>query len=227
MDWSNIATVVQLAVQFGPFLFAILFILVVTRTAQGYYNEANTRTNPPASTQEVQTYKFYFMCSIWCGIVVMTLSIAWWIYAQSRGSYVYQLAIVNLTPDEIVTADYYEQTHPHPVVVGAINLHDVYFIIVQERPFNVGDKFDFAFYQIPQVGAGLGAGVAGVPIQVTYAGRKQERYKLQIDGNGHVQLALAEEASPENSFADDFERLGVKVARIISPQAQSARRGTQ
>jgi hypothetical protein len=48
---------VQLAADFGPFLFAILFIMVVTRTAHGYYRECSTRTEPLASPEECQCVK--------------------------------------------------------------------------------------------------------------------------------------------------------------------------
>lgn len=223
MNFSTIATAVQLASQFGPFLFAILFILVVTRTARGYYNEANTRTNPPASPQEIQAYKFYFMCSVWCGIGVMVLSIAWWFYVQSRGTYVYQVAIINLTPDETISADYYEQTHPHPVVVGGINLTDDYFIIVQDHPFNVGDKFDFALYKKPPANSiPAGDGVAGLPIEVTFTGKFTDRFRVQFDDRGQPELVVADKEPTENFFAADLKKSGINLARNLEPQTRSA-----
>jgi len=139
MNWSVVDDLVRLAEQFGPFLFAILFILVVTRTAHGYYRECNVRKDPPASEQERATYRLYFISSVWCGIIAMALSIGWWGYAQLKGTYVYQVAIVGLGDDEIIDADYFQKRIQRPSVPGAIAIHDIYFLMVQDEPFKVGE----------------------------------------------------------------------------------------
>ena len=54
----SFTSVVQLASEFGPFLFAILFLIVVTRIAGGHYHECVTRVAPQGSPQEISTYQF-------------------------------------------------------------------------------------------------------------------------------------------------------------------------
>jgi hypothetical protein len=182
MDIPAFERVVQLALQFGPFLFAILFILVVTRTAYGYYNDCITRTAPPASAEERKTYRFYFLCSVWAGIAVMALSIDWWVYAQSRGNNVYQVAIVNLKSDEYISADYFTKSVQRPVVRGGSPIHDDYLLVVQDKPFQIGDKFTFSYYKVAGVpGSGL-VGVdpveLGVPTRVTAADENDSRPQI-------------------------------------------------
>jgi hypothetical protein len=145
---------VQLASEFGPFLFAILFILVVTRTAHGYYRECNTRTAPPASIEEKRTYRLYFLCSVWAGLAVMTLAVGWWTYAHWRGNNIYQVSILNLHGDERITAAYYTKSVPR----GASTIHDDYLLIVQDQPFQIGDKFAFSYQKLQPVPA---TGLAG------------------------------------------------------------------
>jgi hypothetical protein len=175
-DLTTIESVTRLAEQFGPFLFAILFILVVTRTARGYYVDCMTRTAPPSTDQEQKTYRLYFLCSVWVGIAAMTMSIGWWIYSQARGNHVYQFAIVNLGPDETILADYYFKNSPHPTVEGVAPMHDAYFLVVQDRPFQVGDRIAFQYFKIPKVekaptgSTAIGVSISSKQIEVVYSG---------------------------------------------------------
>jgi hypothetical protein len=217
MNWSILDDVVRSAEQFGPFLFAILFILVVTRTAHGYYRECNMRKDPPASEQERRTYRLYFICSVWCGIVAMALSIVWWGYAQLKGTYVYQIAIVGLREDESVLANYFQKRVPRPSVAGGIAVHDLYFLIVQEEPFRVGDNFSFDYYKIPQDAATAGSGAAGIvpaPIEIKYGGNKSDIYRLTPDADSPRLTIVASNQKAVDDFftADEIKVLDPHIA---------------
>src|SRR6201988_4227158 len=128
VDLSTIETATRLASQYGPFLFAILFIFVVTRTAHKYYQECNTRT-VPATEEEKKTYRSYFLISVWGGIALTLVSIGWWVYVQMQGPSVYQIAIVALHSDEAILSNYFSKTVPRPAIGGASALTDDYFIV--------------------------------------------------------------------------------------------------
>jgi hypothetical protein len=98
----------------------------VTRTAHKYYQECNTRQNPAASDDEKRTYRFYFLCSVWCGIAVMTISIGWWFYGKTKGQHVYQVAIVNVQSHEQLIAEYFNKRVLRPAP-GAASIHDYFF----------------------------------------------------------------------------------------------------
>jgi hypothetical protein len=193
-ELKTVEVLVQLANEFGPFLFAILFILFVTRTAHGYYKECSTRQNPAASDEERRTYRFYFVCSMWCGVLVMMLSIGWWVYARINGPHVFQIAIVNLQSDEQLLADYYFKRVPRPSPPGAPVVSDYFFLLVKPAPFEVGEKFAFDYYKIPAIPAGAPSGVApqAHAIEVAYAGHSQDRYRIVVDAaSGAPKLEVA------------------------------------
>ena len=204
IDLTTMEAVVRLAQQYGPFLFAILFILVVTRTAHKYYKECNTRTAPVASEEEKRAYRLYFIASIWSGIAVTALSIVWWIYAQIAGTNIYQVAIVGLAPDESVLSQYYVKTVPRPTPPGMPSLHDDYFIIAQSEPFKIGDKFYFDYFKISNTPtpAAVAVGIApGNHIEIKYSGNKIDTFQISTDG-GSVNLKTVASNPSVNSSHD-------------------------
>jgi hypothetical protein len=206
IDLTTLETVVRLAQQYGPFLFAILFILIVTRTAHKYYKECNTRAAPAASEEEKRAYRFYFVVSIWSGIAVMVLSIIWWIYAQVAGTNIYQVAIVGLAPDESVLSQYYFKNVPRPTPPGMTSLHDDYFIIAQSEPFKIGDKFDFYYFKIPSDSPAPAAavGISGKPIEIKYSGNKIDTFQISTDGGSvNLKVIASEPAAINNQLAVD------------------------
>ncbi len=221
LDWTMFATVVRLAEQFGPFLFAILFLLVITRTAHGYYQECNSRKHPAASEQEKKTYRSYFICSMWFGIGLTTLSIAWWVYVHLQGQHIYQVTVLNLQADEVVNAEYYSKRAIRPVDPGAVVMHDLYFVIVQEQPFKIGDTFSFFVFKTPPNAGAPGApGVVPAEIKVQYSGRPQDRFRLQLNVPEPKFIVADGEAAPGSIFtADDIARAQRHVASLPAPGA--------
>src|SRR5215469_15946314 len=80
---DSIGSLVKLAYDFGLFLFALLFLLVVTRTSHKYYYEITGRTQPPATPSQTAVYRLYFVSSFIFGIVLVIASVGWWIYSNS------------------------------------------------------------------------------------------------------------------------------------------------
>jgi hypothetical protein len=209
IDVTTFETLTRLAQQYGPFLFALLFILVVTRTAHEYYQECNTRTQPRASESEKKTYRSYFISSVWVGIALMLISIGWWIYAQMQGPSIYQIAIVGLRPEESVLSDYYSKTISRPSIPGAMALHDTYFIVAREGPIAIGDEFNLYYFKAATSAgaaasdAAAGVGIAGVKLDIKYFGRKRDAYQVaQSDGGPSLKIVEASLAMPGWQFAD-------------------------
>jgi hypothetical protein len=196
MELPAFERTVQLAEQFGPFLFAVLFILVITRTAHSYYRESLTRKNPPASPEERRTYRFYFLCSIWAGLAAMALAIGWWLYGNWRGNNFYQVAILNLKANESISANYFTKSIQRPRVAGGTPVHDVYLLIVRDRRFKVGEKFPVSYYKLtsrPESGL---VGVDPVTLEIVYSGKERESYRVGMqDGAPRLIADSASQAS--------------------------------
>lgn len=210
---------VPLAEQFGPFLFAILFLLVITRTAQSYYRECSTR-KPPAPPEELKAYRNYFVCSMWFGIAVTTLSIGWWVYVHMKGNHTYLVTIRNLQHDEEVSADYYSRRAQKSVDAALAPMHDLHFIIVQDQPFNVGDKFTFLVYKRPpQFVPGM-PGVVPAQVTVKYNGRRQDTFSVDFRSPTPTLILANDDRAPAPTFAMDI--LTAKAAYLASlPNALS------
>jgi hypothetical protein len=218
-DLSTVVTIVQLAQQYGPFLFSILFIFFVTRTAHKYYRECNTREDPPASEDEKRTYRSYFKVSVWAGLALMLLSVVWWFYSQIRGTNVYQIAIVGLKPNESVLSNYYVKDVPRPTMPGVPPLHDYFFVVVQSEPFKVGDKFAFYYFNIPAPAAAPAvasspAGIPGQDLEIEYSGNKLDTFHVFVDGGSpSLKLVAGNSAVRGTSLAlGGVEPSGEKIA---------------
>jgi hypothetical protein len=224
-DLAMLDSIARSAAQYGPFLFAVLFILIVTRTAHKYYQESNTRQQPPATEEEKATYRSYFTISIWVGIALTLVSIGWWIYVQMQGTNVYQIAINGLQPNETVSSNYYSMTKPEPTIPGAVILTDYLFMVVQNAPFKVGDKFEIYYFKIPpRPSSGTagdqpsGVGIAPVPLQVQYSGNPSDTY--QVTQNGGTVALTTVAANPANTgnlfSAHGIKALGQQLASTVT-----------
>jgi len=75
----------SLAIQYGPFLMMLIFVLVVPFTGQRWFSKI-LQTKLAGSDQErvasIQVYEFYWKSGVVCGLVLTGISVAWWIYVQ-------------------------------------------------------------------------------------------------------------------------------------------------
>src|SRR5260370_21105005 len=93
-DYSNLS---GLALQYGPFFFALLFVLGVTRWAYGAFKENNAANTSPKA---FNTMRLVFLCSFFFGLVLVVVSVSCWL--RSRPAiYVFR--------DEIVDPRHYDK----------------------------------------------------------------------------------------------------------------------
>ena len=120
----------------------------------------------------------------------MLLSISWWIYVQLQGPSIYQIAILGLQQDESILSEYYSKTVTRPTIPGAEVLHDEYFIVAQDQPLKIGDRFEFYYFKTPAsptvaapVGQPAGIGLAGTQVDIKYSGNKLDTYEVAQSGS--------------------------------------------
>ncbi|MFQ5825530.1 MAG: hypothetical protein ACE5JB_15940 [bacterium] len=139
---ENILHLTNLAFRFGPFLFALLFTLYVSRWGYKNYNKANLRTNPPASENEINTLRLYFLGTATFGLILVIVSIIWWFNYQVS-FHVFKGKIVSLKEyEKIASNDLYFK----PIIItklekGLPQIRDEHFIFIQNKPFENNQRF--------------------------------------------------------------------------------------
>jgi hypothetical protein len=97
-DYSNLSGI---ALQYGPFFFALLFVLGVTRWAYGAFRENNAAN---ASPRAFNTVRLVFLCSFFFGLVLVAVSVTWWLRSRPV-IYVFRGEIVDLRDYEKLASD--------------------------------------------------------------------------------------------------------------------------
>ncbi|MET3131143.1 cbb3-type cytochrome oxidase subunit 3 [Oxalobacteraceae bacterium GrIS 1.11] len=180
LDWIN--SLANASFLWGPFFFSILFILVVTRTAHSYYARVNERLSPPASAEERQDYRNYFRFSSLFGMLLVFVSVGWWIYAQLQ-AHTFQGVIIGLEQDQQIVAtddDLYYRAVQRDAGNGHL-IRDYQFVIVRNTPFVTGQAFRLEFY--PNAGAIGEAKPQPVNLLLEYRGGTRGKYMLARDGS--------------------------------------------
>jgi len=138
-------TWVRLVFQYGSFAFAVLFCIVLTRWGYGIYQKACSRKDPPASKQEKNTYRIYFLSTAFFGIILVVVSTVFWI-AKYKTWHVYQGLIKDLDAYKQVTSDdlYFQQDWER-YFEGSPQIRDEHFMAIQDEPFNEDQEFKVKF----------------------------------------------------------------------------------
>ncbi len=91
----------RLALQFGPFLFAVLVLLFITSKAGRYYREVCERQEPPAGEAEMRSSRFVYYLSWISGFVLVAVSVGWWLlqYSPQPRDYI-GFRILRIQPDD-------------------------------------------------------------------------------------------------------------------------------
>src|SRR2546427_6959282 len=84
MEKLQLKQLVELAFQYGPFLFALLFTIYVSRWTYGNWNRAIVRKEPSATPEEKATLQWTFICTAVFGAVLVAFSVAWWAKYRSE-----------------------------------------------------------------------------------------------------------------------------------------------
>jgi len=170
----------------GPFFFSILFMLVITRTAHSYYAKVVERTSPPADAEEKKLYANYFKLSIACGIVMVFLSVGWWIFGQLQRNNTFEGAIVGLDPNiNLIPTEDGIYLRPTETQIGKGKyLRDYHFAIISDKPFEEGQKFRLDYY--PEVGSIGDEKPQPVPLYVEYQGKFKNAGKYHLASEGSL-----------------------------------------
>ena len=102
--WSEFAAV---ASQYGPFFFALLFVIFVPFLGQRYFRDflEQRSTTPEERQTALQVYKFYWLSGIVTGLVLVAASVAWWFYVQAAYVLPARIALVEATILEATDED--------------------------------------------------------------------------------------------------------------------------
>ena len=168
----------KLAYQLGPFLFAILFTIYISRWAHKMYKEACTRKDPVATNREKNISMVVYLAVITFSIILVIGSVIWWFYNPPK-NYKFEGKIQNLKD--------YQQTFSHSFflkpsyfVKPEINLvsHDDHFILVRDKPLESGEIFDIA---VTKKNSEIGSEEAIDKFEIVYNKRDYVIYTFGFD----------------------------------------------
>jgi hypothetical protein len=175
--FNTITALVKLAYDFGPFLFAVLFLLVVTRSAHRYSYQVHARITPPVTPPESAMYRLYFLSSFWFGIVLVTASVVWWIYA-GMVTHVVEVVLRGAPAGlQIASDDAYQKVSYREIPGGNTYESDYYFAVVKNGSFRDGEPILFKYWRSDNISGGEGvAKVQLLPIE--YDGDPHPIYEI-------------------------------------------------
>jgi hypothetical protein len=140
-DLSNLS---EVALQYGPFFFSLLFVLVVSRWAYGAFKETNAGKN--STPQALSTVRLVFLCSFFFGLVLVAVSVNWWLRSRPH-LFEFRGEIVDLHDYEKLASaseNLYFRREIRDSIDG-IPMRNEHFLITQSTAFHKGDVFDIEF----------------------------------------------------------------------------------
>lgn len=176
MTWT------KLSYQYGPFFFAILFLMVITRWAYKIYRRANLRTDPPASAKEKNTYQYYFIATASFGMLLVIAAVTWW-WINQPSIYVFRGEIVDLKDHQrIESFDFYLKEETRTIKAEGegededLTFKKQKFIYIQNDPIAEGHIFSFIYCvkNRPQK-----------PVQLQYKPGTIGKYEIEYDTLKH------------------------------------------
>jgi hypothetical protein len=218
----------ELAELFGPFFFALLFVLFVTRTSYNFYMRALARDNPPAPARDLSIMRGNFIATVVVSLLLVALSIGWWFYYQTRGSYIYQIAITGLNSNIQIDSAYFRKLTNRPMSYSG-PISDDFFIIVSDHPFKKGQKFEFQVWISPAqpVDSTSSSSPCGVNLQTPqsskvsamYHGSSIDTYELKMLPGRPPELVLASENSSESLATTNPPKSSLQTVRLEIPSS--------
>jgi hypothetical protein len=177
----------NLSFMFGPFFFSLLFMLFITRKAHRDLQSVIRREAPPADDIEKSFYRKIHTASLVSGIILVFISVAWWVYAQFK-IHAYSGVIVGLNPNEIVysvNGDMWSRTVNKRVSDGERSLKEFHFVVIKNSRLAVGQTLEFEFYKSE---GGVGQGPPKqIKLFAKLTGHYPEQFKLTRK-NGKLEL---------------------------------------
>jgi hypothetical protein len=177
------------ALRYGPFLFAILFVLVVPPYAHAIWRRSFTATKDPAELNELLTEgRLYFRYSWLFGVFLVLCSILWWGYTQDidRSMHAYTGTIIGLqTEDQLSSAAADDNDYLVPTPVGS----QVQYRFVYLSPQRLTDPLDLYVSYVNNA-APLADGKGALSLLIVFKLKPDKKdYKFFIDPTKGAMIA--------------------------------------
>ena len=190
---SSIGTLAGLASELGPFLFSILFLIVITGTAYRWYG--NTVAQQPPDPSMLRVCRVWFVVSFSVGLLCTGLSIAWWFHQHLIKTYVYQVTVQGVPWHQDISSAYYIRSVPEAINMrpGDARIEDMKWdkqlLIIQNTEFSKNQKFQLETLRYPEPQPNCLAGEpTSVFLDFEYAGNPEDAYELEWQPDGHPKL---------------------------------------
>ncbi|HVO09173.1 MAG TPA: hypothetical protein VMX54_00350 [Vicinamibacteria bacterium] len=134
-DWQDW---VQWVYQFGPFAFAILFLMVLTWSMADRLDKAEQRNAP----DDARMWRLLTYSTFGTGIVLAGVCIVWW-WGHQQATYVFQGRINDLASYEQLSGRDVYFRNEWKTLFGTVSdlRRDVDFMVIQTKPFTTGQHF--------------------------------------------------------------------------------------
>jgi hypothetical protein len=186
---DGITRLTVLAAQYGPFLFAVLFIVLVPVIGEKWFSkilQTKLVGGPKEREATVQVYKFYWVSGVVFGLFLAALSVAWWMYVQTQ----YVLPRSEEDFNKRVSAEFSKRVFEG--VIGGADDNDIFVsdgsgnrqYNVYIHPIRNEIPMRLRFAVLFSEGA-----KANDPIQIGYM-NKETYDKLQKSGKGYIPAKL-------------------------------------
>jgi hypothetical protein len=178
---DNVQQLTALVWQFGPFAFAIIFVFLVSRQCNSQYLSSVGRTAPVATSSELWMYRSFFILTFLIGCGLSIYSVIWWSRAQHT-FFVYDFRITGVGVDKkLVGVDpVIPISQPRQQDDGTL-LYE--FIVLNDGPFQPGQKFTVAVTDA--TGAAGGTGQGRVNLSLPWEGHPTERFRIILNGTSY------------------------------------------
>ena len=197
MENANYLKFTEMAYQFGPFFFALLFTLVISRWAYKIYHVQHKTTD-----KEKETYRWIFISTTAFGMLLVIVSVIWW-WNYRPTTYIFRGEVKDLQEYEKITSKnlYFKSLWDPKLGENIPQSHSEEFVVIQDKPFSKNQKFDIRFQKGPE-----DKNPKSLTIKY-YPGDKTPGYKIVWDDSVHesqVQLDSESITSLDKGFRLHF-----------------------
>ncbi len=192
-EWLD--TLSSIAYHWGPFFFAILFCLLVTRTARTWY--VNVSHEQATNATLIEEHRKYFHYTFIFSFVLVVLSIAWYFYTNFSRYHPFW-ATISMGKNENVDSD---QIYAREwTAKGGSDSKEIQLVVLRDHPIRNGEKIFLYYWECPDApslndpavegpslsasgrcGSGIGALPAkiSIPLELVDATVFPQRFKLK------------------------------------------------
>jgi len=207
MDIKAIDQLVHLAWQFGPFAFALIFLVGMAMWGQKIWEKVTTRKNPPAHEDEKNTYRFYFIAMTAIGVVLVGISVFWWWTHQP--AYFWEGQIESLAEtDTIEGKNIFVRNEYQQQAVGSPQFRDVYFLIKQSKPFEDGQEIDLRYFRDRRLAK---------PLVISVAMNESPTFRLHYDDEKDEWQLVKRTRKAAAKKAEFFSQAFAQTNRAVIP----------